>query len=352
MPAISLCIVNHDGLAHLEATLPRVAAMRERFDEILLCDNASSDEGPAFFEQALPEGRVLRLAENRSPGAARSAGFTAARNDLVLFADNDIHLDANSLEQLIAAVEADPRCVIALPRVVLLRRPDRIQYEGAWCHWLGHMILREEDALRAPASPAPVEVDSMISACFLIVRSRWPEPHFFDAGYRFYYEDHDVGVRARLAGLKVLAVPAATILHGEGTPQLSLRPGGSYAPRRIRTMIEGRWRHLAKNVSTRSLLILGPALLAYEFLQFGTLLAKGWLPHWWSAVRATARDLPGLRAERRRIQRSRRIRDRELLRGGPLPFKPELLPQRPARAAMAACNGLFSLYWRVVRRLL
>jgi hypothetical protein len=268
------------------------------------------------------------------------------------------------VQTLELALTQHSNAAIAMPRVILTAQPDRIQYEGAYCHWLGHMILRHEDeplnGATAAASSArvafpvePVAVDSMISACFMIVRSRWGERMFFDPGYAFYYEDHDAGVRARIAGSEILAVPAAVVMHGAGTPNLSLRPGGGYAPRRVRTLIEGRWRHLLKNISTRSLLVLTPGLLMYEAAQFAGVAMKGWLPHWWDAVCNTARSFKEIRGERRCVQATRRINDREILRGGPVPFKPELSGGGlGAKMALGALNAFCVIYWKVARRLL
>ena len=349
---ITLCIVNHDGAVHLHDSLPCVIALGQVVDEVLLLDNASTDGSQDFFLKSVPDGRVIQLTENRSPGAARSAGFKAARNDYILFADNDIRLSAASAQTLAAALDRRSNAAIAMPRVILTARPDRIQYEGAYCHWLGHMILRNEDSPLRPAEPVPVPVDSMVSACFMVVRSRWPDATFFDPGYRFYYEDHDVGVRARLAGREILAVADAVVMHGAGTPNLSLRPGGSYAPRRVLTLIEGRWRHLMKNVSTRSLVVLGPGLVAYELAQLAGAAAKGWLPHWWRALRNTLRDFGEIRAVRSAIQGTRRVADRELLRGGPVPFKPELAGGRGSKLALAMLNAFCGAYWKIARHLL
>ena len=349
---ITLCIVNHDGAVYLRDSLPCVIALGSVVDEVLLLDNASTDGGQDLFLKSVPDGRLIQLTDNRSPGAARSAGFKAARNDYILFADNDIRLSAASTQTLAAALDRRSNAVIAMPRVVLTARPDRIQYEGAYCHWLGHMILRNEDSPLQTPEPVPVPVDSMVSACFMVVRSRWPDATFFDPGYRFYYEDHDVGVRARLAGREILAVADAVVMHGAGTPNLSLRPGGSYAPRRVLTLIEGRWRHLMKNVSTRSLVVLGPGLLGYELAQLAGAAAKGWLPHWWRALHNTLRGFKEIRAARSAIQGTRRITDRELLRGGPLPFKPELASGRGTKLALALLNAFCDAYWKIARHLL
>jgi GT2 family glycosyltransferase len=348
--AATLCIVNHNGASHLAHTLPGIAALGDCVDEIVLLDNASTDSSRELFLSLIPTGRIVQLDQNRSPGAARNAGFSASRNDRVLFADNDISLGPGAVGELFRALEQHSDAVIALPRVILTRRPDFIQYEGAYCHWLGHMVLRHEDAPAGEPGGNTEGVDSMVSACFAVDRRRWRAPEFFDPGYRFYYEDHDVGVRARLSGAQLLAVPTAVVMHGDGTPNLSMRPGGRYAPRRIQTLIEGRWRHLIKNLSVRGFCVLGPGLFAYELLQLGGVLLKGWGPHWWIALRYTLRSRGELMAQRRRIQGSRRIADRELLRGGDIPFKPELAGGRGTRLALRACNRLFEWYWRIARR--
>ena len=75
---ITLCIVNHNGAVHLRDSLPCVIELGRAVDEVLLLDNASTDGGQDFFLQSVPDGRVIQLTENRSPGAARSAGSLPA----------------------------------------------------------------------------------------------------------------------------------------------------------------------------------------------------------------------------------------------------------------------------------
>ena len=85
-------------------------------------------------------------------------------------------------------------------------------------------------------------------------------------------------------------------------------------------------------------------------MQFGGLLIKGWVHHWWFALRNTLSSRGELMAQRRLIQGSRQIADRELLRGGDIPFKPELAGGPGMRLALRACSGLFEWYWRIARR--
>jgi hypothetical protein len=130
-----------------------------------------------------------------------------------MFADNDIRLSVAAVQTLASSLAGRSNAAIAMPRVILTVRPDRIQYEGAYCHWLGHMILRNEDSPLQPSESAPVLVDSMVSACFIVVRSRgrmWcssiPVINFIMKITMSAY--------ARLAGREIMAVSDAVVMHG------------------------------------------------------------------------------------------------------------------------------------------
>jgi GT2 family glycosyltransferase len=348
---LSLCIVNHDGEAHLAKSLPTVLARQRLFAEIMLLDNASQDDSVGLFRRVIPDGIVIALPENRSPGTARNAGIRRARHDLILFIDNDIRLTDGAVEALCEALLAEARAVVAAPRVIYADNPSMIQYQGADAHFLGHMILRLEGAAADAGGTQAVKMNSLVTAAFLLHRARWPGAAF-DGLFEFYLEDHDFGLRARLAGHELLAVGRAVVIHGGGTPGLSLRPGGSYGSRRIKSMIAGRWQVLIKNYSVRSLLVLGPCLVIYECAQLLGVISKGWWREWWSACCWVRVRAGRLRAARNEVQATRRVRDRDLLQGGPIPFKPELARSRAGRAAITGLNMFVSAYWLVARHLL
>jgi hypothetical protein len=348
---VTLCIVNHNGAKHLVRTLLAVEAQRYMYSEILLLDNGSTDGSQDIFRRLISNGELVQLLDNRSPGTARNSGIERARNDLILFMDNDIELKDGAVEALCQALTVAPQAVAAAPRVLHADNPAMIQYEGADAHFLGHMVLRSEET---PAQACPVRTartNSLVSACFLFDRSRWPAGRF-DSHFEFYLEDHDFGLRARLAGSDLLAVGSAVTYHGGGTPGLSLRPGGRYAPGRVRTMIAGRWQVLIKNYAGWTLLVLSPCLAIYELAQLAGVLKKGWWREWVAACKWVWRHAGDLRQARHTVQAMRTIPDRELLKGGPIPFRPELSTSMFDRAAIAILNAIVSGYWRIARRTL
>ncbi len=349
---VSLCIVNYNGLRHLERTLPAVAAIAHEFVDVLLVDNASTDASVAFARANFPDLRIVQLARNDGPGAARNAGLDAARTDLVLFIDNDVVPEPGCAAKLAAALAADPRAAVAAPRILYAHRPEVVQYDGADNHYLGLMILHHQDQPLAMASDRRVRaVDGVVSAAFMVARSRLAGERF-DPAFFIYVEDHDFGLRLRLTGARILSVPDALCLHGDGSDGLSVRAVGNYTRKRAYLLIRNRWLLLLKNYSGRTLFVLAPALLVFEAAQLALATKKGWLAEWWSALRWILAHRREILAERARIQARRRIADRELLRGGPVPFRAELTTSPFERLARRLLDGFAIAYWRVAAVLL
>jgi GT2 family glycosyltransferase len=345
---VSACVVNYNGERYLEATLTAVRRSRTRFAEILLVDNGSTDRSLELLRECFPEVRVVPLGRNGGPAAARNAGFRAAAHDVVLFIDNDVAPHPDCAARLAAALAQRSDALIAMPRVLYVGRPEVIQYDGADCHFLGLMVMRHAELTVADTPAITEETGSVVTACFLIDRRRWRGGEPFDESFLFNYEDHDFGVRCRIAGHALLSVPGATCLHGRGTEGLSFRPGGDRLPLRVYCLIRNRWRILLQSYAGRTLLLLAPCLLFYELFQLAGAARKGWLGIW---LRAAGWVLahPGVTLRRRRqIQQTRRVGDRALLTGGPLPFAPGLAASQMERAGRALLDRLAVGYWRLV----
>ena len=348
----TLCIINYNGTRILPATMTAALAIADRFESIVVVDDCSTDGSVELLQREYPSVRVIRQPLNKGPGAARNAGMRASSSDLIIVMDNDVALTNDCVSHLLAALEQNPRAVLAAPAVIYADRRDTIQYDGAECHCLGVQTLLDEDRLIASVDTATRRVGSLVSCCFLIDRSRLLPLELFDESFFIYFEDHDFGVRLRAMGADVLSVPRAHCYHGTGTEGLSIRQLGTYSSRRVFYLIRNRWLFVLKNFSLRTLIVMAPLMLFYECAQLAIVIKKGWWREWSRSLGWVVSHLPQTLRERRRVQGLRRVPDRQLLIGGPVPFRSELSAGALERAARQVLDVVVQSYWKLAAALI
>jgi GT2 family glycosyltransferase len=311
-----------------------------------MIDNASEDRSVDVVQALFPEVRIVRLKNNYGPGVARNIGFQLSTSHFILFIDNDVSLDPDCPERLLDALVKTPGAAVAMPRVVYFADTGTVQYDGAGCHFLGLMSLQNEDQSATSVSDHTREIESAVTACFIVDCNKLDETELFDPAFFIYLEDHDFSIRTRLLGHKILSVPSAMCLHREGTTGLSLRKEKRYTKNRIYHLIKNRWLILLKNYQLKSLLILSPILLAYEIFQFAGMIKKGWVRQWVKAGFWVIRNRKDILQRRKSVQASRTIPDRNILSGGKIPFTTYLSNNASERFLLQVFNKITESYWK------
>ena len=350
--APSLCIINFNGRNIIPVALSAAAALTDRFAEILVVDNGSTDGSVEWIRAQYPDIAIIELAENLGAGGARNVGFKRARRDRIVFIDNDVALTVECIDRLTSAMDEHPRAALAAASIVYAHMRNTVQYDGAECHFLGLQTLLDENVPIADVGRSVRKVGSMSTCCFLADRSRLPTDEVFDESFFYMFEDHDFGARVRALGGEVLSVPQAFCYHGLGTEGLSIRRLGTYSTKRVYYLIRNRWLFILKNFSSRTLLVMAPLFAFYELSQFALSIKKGWVKEWWLAFSWIFRNLPSIFRERRRIQQRRVVPDREILIGGRIPFRDELTTSRFERFSRGLLDFVVQSYWKLAGRLI
>ena len=109
---------------------------------------------------------------------------------------------------------------------------------------------------------------------------------------------------------------------------------------------------MLKNYETRTLIVLAPALLVHEVLQFGMLVVTGHLADWWRALQGLRAWLPQLGEDRRVIQDRRKVRDRDLLTDAPLIVRQDMVGGGGGQLLKRAYDGWLRGYWSLATHLL
>lgn len=350
--AIRAVVCNFNGRAHLPPCLAALRAQTRPLDGLLVVDNASEDGSREWLAREQPDVRVEAMARNEGPCPARNRGLELVEDEWVLLVDNDGVLAPDALEKLERAALANPDAVLLQPRSVFDAQPEVVHYDGGDLHYCGLFSLRNFHApLARAAGFGTVEVGGAIAVALLAKRSVLRELGGFDPAYFVLFEDLDLSLRLRMAGHRILSVEDALCRHRGGTAGISYRGSMDYPRRRAFLHSRNRWIHLLKNHSVRTLCFSAPALVGYELVwALFTLLSgtfAGYLQGKWAFLRGISRTL----GDRARVQRLRRVRDRDLLVGGPLTIAPQLDRGGARSFALRALDRALRAWWTLVRPL-
>ena len=232
---ISVVIVNYNAGPLLSAC---IGAALPQVDEVVIVDNASSDDSLARLNTRFSDDARLRIIRNRRNlgfAVACNQGAAAAKGDEVMFLNPDCVLDANAVSRLHDVLKGDPEGGPEVGMVGgLLVNPDGTEQGGArraiptpWRSFvrafgfsrLTHRFPRlffDFHLHNQPLPEKPVEVEAISGACMLVRRQVMVEVGPWDEGYFLHCEDLDWCMRFRQTGYRIVFVPAARITHALG----------------------------------------------------------------------------------------------------------------------------------------
>ncbi len=130
-PALSVVIPSYNGRALLDVCLASVARCRPRGVEVevIVADDASTDDSVAWLAASHPDVRVVRLESNRGFVGAANAGIAAARGEIVQLLNNDTEVCPGWVEAGLAPF-ADPTVGSVAPLVLVRSDPSRVDSAG------------------------------------------------------------------------------------------------------------------------------------------------------------------------------------------------------------------------------
>ena len=307
---ISAVVVSYNSENFLEGNLRSLFGQSVPFQRVVVVDNASQDRSRVVL-QAFPLLEKILLPENIGYAAAANRGIERTASDLVLVANADIFLDPEFNRRSLEFFAAHPQAGLLSP---LILRFDRTTIDSAGQERSLARYPREAGYGRPLARAVLVEreVFSVCGAATVFSRRALHalrmEGEYYDNDFFLFWEDFDIGWRARLLGLKAFFAPGVVAYHFRSATlapsrwrrfSLALaRP----APLRFH-LLKNRYLTLIKNFRFRRDGAALPFILAKDLLWIGALTIRS--PKIIIAV------IRSRAAFRRAWQKRRWIRDRE-----------------------------------------
>lgn len=215
---ISIITINYNGLANTCALIETIP-FNDYPLEVIVVDNASSEDEATLIEQRYPQVKVIRSRKNLGFAGGNNLGIQAARGKYLFFINNDTILrpqDSN-LQHLIDRLESDTKIGMVCPKIRFAWDSCPIQFAGYTP--LSRITLRnkaigygEEDLGQydnAHSTPYAHGAAMMVKREAIERAGLMPECYFL------YYEELDWSMMIRRTGYEIWYEPTCTIYHKE-----------------------------------------------------------------------------------------------------------------------------------------
>ncbi len=340
LPLVSILMINYNGEAHVEEFFKSVFDLNYPKDkyEVVVIDNASSDGSPEWIEQNYPQVKLVRLDENYGFAVGNNIGVKYCQGKFIALQNNDTVLDKDWLIELTKQAVKDPDAIYG-SKMLWYSKRDYIVYAGGKFFAWGDACHLQCYAQDSNEQTQPFLVMYADGCGALISKEVFLKIGGFDESYFCYAEDYELSWKAWLLGYKAYFVPKAKFYH-----KVSATLGNRSKPY-IYFLLRNQLRNMIKFAGLPTLVVMYPSFMAYYLAMY--LVVYCFQESNFSLILPILKaylkiisELPSLIKVRRRFQKQRKIRDRELKKLGLI-----LTFSQSIREALATFNRK-SKFWK------
>lgn len=345
MKSVSIVILSYNSREDLAECIPSLTSQTYQNFEIIVVDNASTDNSEEFIRTNYPEIKVVQTGKNLGYAAGNNEGFEVAEGEYIVVVNPDTVANTEWLAELIKPLENDHTLTATTSKILMYNQKDRINTCANKNHPTGLTFCR---GLNKSADEFNnCEEVSAVSGCSFAIRSDMLKNiKGFDPDFFLYQEDADLSWRIRFAGGKIMYVPKSVIYHKF---KLSITPWKEFYLERNRYLI------LLKNLDSATLLILFPSLTVTEIVTMGHAVLNGskyvkskLLAYFW-----IIKNIRTVFTKRRQTLSKKIISDKEffVFLDCSIPFEYVIENSIMSRVADIIFNSFYKLHMKLIRRI-
>lgn len=224
-PTVALVILNWNGKHYLEQFLPSVLKSTYPNLQIIVADNASTDNSIAYLTENFPSVKIIKNSSNLGFAEGYNEALNNVDADYYILLNSDVEVTPNWIEPVIELMDRDPATAAAQPKIRDYNRKEYFEYAGAAGGFLdkyGYPFCRgrifdtvEKDKGQYNKSG---EIFWASGAAFFIKRKAWVESGGFDSDFFAHMEEIDLCWRLKNLGYKIMYCSDSVVYHiGGGT---------------------------------------------------------------------------------------------------------------------------------------
>ena len=240
---LSIITINYNGLkdtCELMDTLP----LEDDSIEVIVVDNASTQDEATQIEQRYPQVKVIRSKKNLGFAGGNNLGIQASHGKYLFFINNDTLLShqPSAISHLINRLASSPKIGAVCPKIKFSWGNNPIQFAGYTP--LSKITLRNhsigcgesDNGQYNTAHPTPYAH----GAAMMVKREMIDKAGLMPECYFLYYEELDWSMMIRRAGYVIWYEPTCTIYHKESQTTGQSSPLRTYYITRNRLLFAKR----------------------------------------------------------------------------------------------------------------
>ena len=212
---VSIIVPNYNGQKFLGDCIDSIHHLdfpRENY-EIIVVDNASSDNSCEFILSTYPDVMLIRAEKNLGFARGCNLGIENSSGEYIVLLNNDTVVDSNWLKELVTTANSDKEVAIVGSKLLFMQNSKVIQNASSYLTDRGDggdLGAHQPDEGQYDTTR---EVMAVCGASMLIKRTLIEEIGALDEDFFAYYEEVDLCYRARLYGKKIIFAPKSFVYH-------------------------------------------------------------------------------------------------------------------------------------------
>ncbi|MCX6243153.1 MAG: glycosyltransferase family 2 protein [Bacteroidetes bacterium] len=229
---IAVVILNWNGRKYLEQFLPPLIQHSGDEAEIIVADNASSDDSIAFLQEHFPSIRIIRNPSNEGFSRGYNLALKLVEADYYILLNSDIEVTPDWIRPVIELMEKDRSVAACQPKILSYYERTKFEYAGAaggfidkygypFCRGRIFQSLEEDHGQYNDA----IEIFWATGACMFVRADLFHQSGGLDEDFFAHMEEIDLCWRLKNEGYRIMYCPDSAVYHiGGGTlPKISWR---------------------------------------------------------------------------------------------------------------------------------
>ena len=222
---VAIVILNWNGRKMMEQYLPSVVEYSCGEAEVIVADNASTDDSVVWLSEHYPHLRVIPLDQNYGFAEGYNQALRQVDSEYYVLLNSDVEVTHHWLTPLIEEMDAHEEIAACQPKLLSMTNRDAFEYAGAsggfidrygypFCRGRVFDVVEDDNGQYDDAK----EVLWATGACMMIRAKDYWNAGGLDGRFFAHNEEIDLCWRLHRMGKHIFCFPESTVYHvGGGT---------------------------------------------------------------------------------------------------------------------------------------